>query len=346
MLGAADSSLRLQLDETIVFEAGAASLDGPVPPPGLRTVDRGRRELPRARHADQDAGLGASRSSRSPSPWPSSSATRRTSTGGCCSAGSIALLIAGLGTFAAAVGVLGPLRRLRSPRGRIAGEDDLDTRVSETDGPAEIRELAASFNGMLGRLPRAVAAATRRFTLDAGHELRTPLTTVQATLSALHRHPDVPPEQRTAMLADALDEQRRLVELLDGLQALARGDAMATAPRARRSQRGGGPRRGRGRAPAAVTSRWWCRAGRRVCGCSSATWSPTPTRHGGGGVWVTLTAAGELTVDDDGDGIPEADRERIFSPFERLPARPSATARASASRSSPSRPASTGRPSP
>ena len=67
--------------------------------------------------------------------------------------------------------------------------------------------------------------ATRRFAFDAGHELRTPLTTVQATLSALHRHPDAAPEQREAMLEDALEEQRRLVELLDGLQALARGEA-------------------------------------------------------------------------------------------------------------------------
>src|SRR5512132_4416610 len=65
----------------------------------------------------------------------------------------------------------------------------------------------------------------RRRSADAGHELRTPLTSVQATLSTLERHLALPPDRRAEMLGDALAEQRRLVELLDGLQALARGDA-------------------------------------------------------------------------------------------------------------------------
>ena len=98
-------------------------------------------------------------------------------------------------------------------------------------GPAELRSLAASFNEMLARLGRSAAdreralAATRRFAADAGHELRTPLTSVQANLSALSRHPDMPAAQRAEMVEDALAENRRLVDLLDGLQALARGDA-------------------------------------------------------------------------------------------------------------------------
>ena len=102
--------------------------------------------------------------------------------------------------------------------------------MSERDGPAEVRGLAASFNAMLSRLSASAARreraleATRRFAFDAGHELRTPLTTVQTTLSALHRHPDVPSDERAALLEDALEEQRRLVELLDGLQAHARGE--------------------------------------------------------------------------------------------------------------------------
>ena len=40
-------------------------------------------------------------------------------------------------------------------------------------------------------------------------------------------------------------------------------------------------------------------------------------RHGrrGGEVLVTLTSDAVLHVDDDGPGVPEADRERIFEPF-------------------------------
>src|SRR4029079_6526734 len=76
------------------------------------------------------------------------------------------------------------------------------------------------------REPRpAPTAAPRRFAADAGHELRTPLTSVRATLSAIARHPDMPAAQRGDLARDALAEQRRLVELLDSLQALARGDA-------------------------------------------------------------------------------------------------------------------------
>ena len=84
---------------------------------------------------------------------------------------------------------------------------------------------------MLARLGRSAAdreralAATRRFTADAGHELRTPLTSVQANLSALSRHPEMPVAQRAEMIEDALSENRRLVALLEGLQALARGEA-------------------------------------------------------------------------------------------------------------------------
>jgi signal transduction histidine kinase len=252
--------------------------------------------------------------------------------------GFAALLAAGLGAFLAAMRTLGPLRRLRLAAGRIAAEDDLDVRVSETDGPAEVRSLAASFNAMLSRLSASAALreraleATRRFAFDAGHELRTPLTTVQATLSALHRHPDVSPEQRDTMLDDALEEQRRLVALLDGLQALARGEATSPEPedvdladvvthtvadtRARYPETAFAldlP-------DAPVVLRGW-EPGLRLL---VANLVANAAHHGrpGGNVWVTLTGrpAPVLTIDDDGDGIAERDRDRIFEPFQRLEA--------------------------
>src|SRR3954453_4160159 len=145
--------------------------------------------------------------------------------------GVVALLLAGAGTLVAGGVVLRPLRRLSAGAARIAGEEDLGQRVPDGRGPTETRALASAFNAMLGRLSGSAAEreraveATRRFAADAGHELAKPLTTIQARLSALARHPDEPAERRTEMAREALDQHRRLVALLDGLQALARGDA-------------------------------------------------------------------------------------------------------------------------
>jgi two-component system sensor histidine kinase PrrB len=73
--------------------------------------------------------------------------------------------------------------------------------------------------------------ATRRFAADAGHELRTPLTGLRANLDALARNPGLSPAERDALVADMAAEQERIVHLLEGLQALARGDAAESLPR-------------------------------------------------------------------------------------------------------------------
>ncbi|HEX8157997.1 MAG TPA: HAMP domain-containing sensor histidine kinase [Solirubrobacteraceae bacterium] len=247
-----------------------------------------------------------------------------------------ALLLAGVGAWFAANFVLRPLSRLRAATSTIASTEDLDQRVSGDDGPAELRSLAKSFNDMLARLGRSAAdreralAATRRFAADAGHELRTPLTSVHATLSALHRHPDVGPQQRAELLRDALGEQRRLVDLLDGLQALARGDA----PELERT---------RVDLTDLVASLVGAAAGRHPAitwtwdlpeeTVSIRGWEPglrilvdnlleNAARHGrcDGAVHVSLQPAGPvLVVDDDGPGVADEERGRIFEPFVRAP---------------------------
>lgn len=250
--------------------------------------------------------------------------------------GALALLVAAAFTFFFANLVLLPLKRLRDVAASIAGSEDLDRRIPTEDGAGELRALATTFDEMLSRLAQSSAdreralEATRRFAADAGHELRTPLTSVQANLSSLRRHPDIDVERRNGLLDDAMAEQHRLVSLLDGLQALARGDA-STVENTRVDL-------------AELLDQTLDVVRARYPGTTFDAalpddplevqgWAPglrmlldnlvgNAAKHGreNGTVRVTLRedVGAELLVEDDGAGIPEADRERVFEPFQRV----------------------------
>lgn len=248
-------------------------------------------------------------------------------------AAAVMLLVSGLAVWFAAEVVLRPLRRLRVATAGIEGDEDLERRVP-LEGTMETRELAGSFNAMLERLGRSARErnraleATRRFAADAGHELRTPMTAIQATLSTIQRHPEMTDEQRAMLAGEALAEQRRLVDLLDGLQALARGDANPVAHEgvdlaeivADAAQAAAGRHQELRIEPLlpveAVVVQGWATGLRMLVD----NLLENAARHGrdGGTVRVTLEAEGPvLLVDDDGPGVPVADRERIFAPFAR-----------------------------
>jgi signal transduction histidine kinase len=150
---------------------------------------------------------------------------------------------------------------------------------------------------------------------------------VQATLDALRRHPGLPDDRRAAMLGDAAAEQRRMVDLLDGLQALARGDAPAAersdvdladvvdAAVVAASARHPDVRVDATFPDAPVTVRGW-EPGLRLMVDNLVG---NAALHGGGGrVHVTLAPGPVLTIDDDGAGVPEAERARVFEPFVRI----------------------------
>jgi two-component system sensor histidine kinase PrrB len=339
VLSASGTTLRLIVGPTAVRESGRPAPTKALPSKdGYRTiVARGRRYRAYTTSVPAEGLAGLARfevtSPLAPVERQRAELNRRIATFGLA-----ALLLGGCGTWFAATLLLAPLRRLRAATSRIAGAEDLDQRLPGDDGPAELRSLAASFNDMLSRLARSVAdreralAATRRFTADAGHELRTPLTSVQATLSALSRHPDIPAAKRSELVLDALSEHRRLVDLLDGLQAMARGDAspgeladvelceVVAASLDQASSR-----------HPAVTWRSslpeepvWVRGWEPGLRLMIDNLLENAARHGrpDGRVSVTIEPGDEtvLAVEDDGPGIAEADRERIFEPFVRVDA--------------------------
>jgi signal transduction histidine kinase len=334
VLSASGSSLRLLLGRRVLVTSGQPPPgDRPAPRDGLRTVAVGGqryRSYVVALERPELSGLARLEITTRLRPLETRLAAinRRLA-----AFGAGALLVAGVGVWFVANLLLRPLRRLRTATANIAGTEDLDRRVPGDDGAAELRSLAASFNDMLARLGRSAAdreralAATRRFTADAGHELRTPLTSVQATLSALSRHPDIPPEQRVALVRDALAEHRRVVDLLDGLQALARGEAtaarhtdvdlaelVATSVESAAARHADVSWSSDLPDEAVVVSGW--EPGLRLLADNLLE---NAARHGrrGGTVAVRVGAGPTLVVDDDGPGIAAGDRDRIFEPFVR-----------------------------
>jgi len=146
----------------------------------------------------------------------------------------IALFLIPLTGLAAALAGWSVANRLLKPLNRLVAASReieiaaLDRRVDEPEHPAELRELAQAYNGMLGRLQRAVEAL-RRFTADASHELRTPLTAIRGTAEVALARPRSPEELRDTM-GEILEETRSMLALVEDLLTLARGEE-ASVPR-------------------------------------------------------------------------------------------------------------------
>ncbi|MEV8638184.1 ATP-binding protein [Streptosporangium sp. NPDC051023] len=115
--------------------------------------------------------------------------------------------------------VLRPLRTITAATRRISA-DSLDRRLG-VSGPAdEVKDLADTIDGLLGRLETSFAAQ-RRFVANASHELRTPLATMRASVDVAVAKPGV--TRQTLALGDRLRTQLdRVDELLDGFLTLAR----------------------------------------------------------------------------------------------------------------------------
>ncbi|WP_182877077.1 sensor histidine kinase [Microbispora sp. H10670] len=111
------------------------------------------------------------------------------------------------------------------------GEVALPDRVPDEDPRTEIGQVGLAFNRMLGHVGQALAhrhaseERMRTFAADASHELRTPLATVRAHVQLARRDPaEVPGSVRHALeRADA--ESSRMGKLVDDLLLLTRLDA-------------------------------------------------------------------------------------------------------------------------
>jgi signal transduction histidine kinase len=115
-----------------------------------------------------------------------------------------------------------PLTDLRDAA-RQAEAGDLSVRADAEDGPDEVREVAAAFNDMVGRLDLLVGTQ-EKFVADASHQLRSPLTALRLRIENLQHGADPATAED---LEGALGEVDRLSRLVNGLLALARAERRA-----------------------------------------------------------------------------------------------------------------------
>jgi signal transduction histidine kinase len=234
-----------------------------------------------------------------------------------------AMILVGGVTWVGVTGALAPVERIRREVEEITGER-LDRRVPEPVARDEIHRLAATMNRMLGRLQDS-RERQQRFVADASHELRSPLAAIRQAAEVARSHPGALPEGE---LAEAvLEESGRMERLVEQLLLLTRTggagvrqsrdvdvDDLALAE-ARRVRRAG-----------LTVDTSGVRAG-RVRGDETAlaqvvrNLTDNAARHARGAVVVAVRPAGagvELVVEDDGAGIPESERDRVFERFVRL----------------------------
>lgn len=236
------------------------------------------------------------------------------------------LMLVGGATWVLVGRALRPVERIRS-RVHGIGTGQLAERVPVPATGDEIARLAVTMNEMLDRL-QAGQETQRRFVSDASHELRSPIASLMAVLDVVAADDTGQAwrELRQVMAAET-DRMRRLVEDLlllakaddDGLR-MNRSDVDLddlVDAEIRRLRSAGGP--------AVQAEVLAVRVSGDATKLSQAirNLADNAVRAAHGTVRFTLAErAGTATVvvEDDGDGVPTAERSRVFERFVRLDA--------------------------
>jgi signal transduction histidine kinase len=238
--------------------------------------------------------------------------------------GGVTILAAIAGWYVAGR-ILRPVHQLTAAA-REASEQNLSHRLALAGTRDELRELADTFDDMLGRLDRAFTSQ-QRFIANASHELRTPLTLMRTSIDVVLAKPSPSPAELMSMSVDVRHAVDHAERLIDALLTLARNerargvsdplDLAAVAEDALE-----------GRAPDGVTT--------------LTTLGPAPVTGDGvllerlvgnlldnaaqynvPGGSIAITTASEngrsvLRVVNTGAVVPPADVDRLFLPFTRL----------------------------
>jgi signal transduction histidine kinase len=248
-------------------------------------------------------------------------------------AGALTLALALIASYLAGARVSAPLRRMATVAARVDAGDLRPRMITPEGSGHEIHVLAESFNHMLDRLAEAFARQ-REFVADASHELRTPLTVIRGQLEVLAAQPDPPPSEvkRVERLVQAeLGRIMRLVEDLLLLTHAGRTDFLVVEPVDLASFvtelwdgiRAMAPRRFElGVVPEGSLRADPDRLAQALHNLVANAVDHTDVETGIVRLEVAAVRPDRIrfSVVDNGPGIPEAERERIFERFHRTDA--------------------------
>ncbi len=135
--------------------------------------------------------------------------------------GAMTLVSIGLG-WVVAGRLLRPLQEVTGAARQLS-QANLHQRLALEGPQDELKELADTFDDMLGRL-EAAFESQRRFVANASHELRTPLAIQRTLVDVALADPDSTPDDLRRMAAAVRDAVDRSERLIDGLLTLARSE--------------------------------------------------------------------------------------------------------------------------
>lgn len=232
------------------------------------------------------------------------------------------LLSAALGSWAS--------RRALTPLGevRLAAESlaagELDTRL-DPPADADLASLTASFNGMARSLEDRIERDAR-FASEVSHELRSPLMTLNASVEVLNNNRDSMTERNQTALDLLTDDVTRFTALVEDLLEISRYDVGTASLRAEPIDLVEFVRQSVDHSPYDVVIdvgalQYLVVAGdKRRLAQVVANLVDNAAKYGAGETRVVVGREDDfaiIAVEDEGPGVPEAERGVIFDRFSR-----------------------------
>ncbi len=234
------------------------------------------------------------------------------------------ILLAGLGSYIIIRRAFRPLGELERKVGSIASSRDLSARLPEPQRLDEFGRLGVTFNGMFARLEKS-SEADKRFASDASHELRTPVAIIKGACEYAEKYDETAADhaETLAMIHRQADKMSALIAQLLHVTRLEHGTEQISLERVDVGEavekicldlaKGE-------RLKFEAEPEVFAEVDRVLLARLTQNLVENGFRYGkpGGSVWVDVRKDGgecRISVRDDGIGIAETEREKIWGRF-------------------------------